>query len=81
MTVRRKWNRTRNLPTLHFHDEELVRKAESDRRLTFGLLISCIAFFALVFQAGFKEVWAYGRCNLTSGTNCPTIASSPNARP
>ena len=81
MTVRRKWSRTRNLPTLHFHDEELVRKAESGRGLTFGLLIFCIASFALVFQAGFKEVWAYGRCNLTSGTNCPTIASSPNARP
>jgi hypothetical protein len=46
----------RSPPTLHFHDEELVRKAESDRRLTFGLLIFCFAFFALVFQAGFKKV-------------------------
>jgi hypothetical protein len=78
MTVRRKWSRTRNLPTLHFHDEELVRKAESDRRLTFGLLIFCIAFCALIFQAGFKEVWAYGKCNLSIGTNCSTIASSPD---
>jgi hypothetical protein len=81
MTVRRKWSRTRNLPTLYFHDEELVRKGQSDRRLTFGLLIFCIAFCVLVFQASFKEVWAYGKCNLTSGTNCPTIASSLNARP
>ena len=78
MTVRRKWSRTRKLPTLHFHDEELVRKAQSDRRLTFGLLILCIAFCALVFQAGFKDVWAYSNCNLTSGTNCPSYASSPN---
>jgi hypothetical protein len=78
MTVRRKWSRTRNLPTLHFHDEELVHKAESDRRLTFGLLIFGIAFCALVFQAGFKEVWAYGRCNLSIGANCSTIAASPN---
>jgi|SoimicMinimDraft_17_1059745.scaffolds.fasta_scaffold46397_2 hypothetical protein len=77
MTVRRKRSRTRNLPTLHFHDEELVRNAESERRLTVGLLTFCIAFCALVFQIGFKEVWAYGKCNLSIGTNCSTIAFEP----
>jgi hypothetical protein len=80
MNTQRKGNQTRNLPTLHLSDDELLHKAKSERRLAIGLLIFSLAFCALVFQAGFKEVWAQGKCNLNGGTNCSTIAlgSSPS---
>ena len=52
-----------NLPTLHFYEERLD-KVRSDRRLAAGLLIFSIAFCALVFHAGFKQMWASGKCDL-----------------
>jgi hypothetical protein len=73
MNTRRKGTPTSNLPTL-LYDDELLHKAQSERRLAIGLLIFSLAFCVLVFQAGFKEVWAYGKCNLNGGT-CSTIAS------
>ena len=80
MNTRRKGTPTSNLPTLHLYDDELLHKAQSERRLAIGLLIFSLAFCVLVFQAGFKEVWAQGKCNLNGGTNCSTIAlgSSPS---
>ena len=81
MFTRRRGNRIRNLPTLHLYEEELLDKAPSDRRLAAGLLIFSLAFCALVFQAGFKEIWAYGKCSLNGGTNCSSIASSSSASP
>jgi hypothetical protein len=81
MITRRKENRIRNLPTLHLYEEELLGKARSNRRLAAGLLIFSLAFCALVFQAGFKEMWVYGKCSLNGGTNCPSIASSSSANP
>ena len=62
--------RNGNLPTLHFYEEELLHKVRSDRRLAAGLLIFSLAFCALVFHAGFKEMWASGKCDLNGGTNC-----------
>ena len=81
MNTRRKGTRTRDLPTLHLYDDELLHRAQSERRLAIGLLIFSLAFCVLVFQAGFKEVWAYGKCNLNGGTNCSTIASSSSPSP
>jgi hypothetical protein len=72
--------RNGNLPTLHFYEEELLHKARSDRRLAAGLLIFSMAFCALVFSAYFKEMLAYGKCDL-GGTGCSTIASSSGASP
>jgi hypothetical protein len=81
MNTRRKGKRTRDLPTLHLYDDELLHKAQSERRLAIGLLIFSLAFCVLVFQAGFKEVWAYGKCNLNGGTKCSTIASGSSPSP
>jgi hypothetical protein len=81
MTARRKGKRTRDLPTLHLYADELLHKAQSERRMAIGLLIFSLAFCALVFQAGFKEVWAYGKCNLNGGANCSTIASDSSPSP
>jgi hypothetical protein len=56
---------------------------ETDRRLVLVsvLLIFSMAFCALVFHAYFKEMLAYGKCDLRGGTGCPTIASSSGASP
>jgi hypothetical protein len=81
MITRRKGNRVRNLPTLHLYEEDLLDKVRSDRRLATGLLIFSLAFCVLVFQAGFKEMWAYGKCGLNGGTNCSSIVSSSSASP
>jgi hypothetical protein len=70
--------RNGNLPTLHFYEDELLHKVRSDRRLAAGLLIFSIAFCALVFHAGFKEMWASGKCD---GTSCSSVASSSRASP
>jgi hypothetical protein len=61
---------------LHLYDDGLLHEARSERRLAIGLLIFSLAFCGLVFQTGFKEVWAYGKCGLNGGANCSTIASS-----
>ena len=73
--------RNGNLPTLHFYEEELLHKVRSDRRLAAGLLIFSIAFCALAFHAGFKEMWASGKCDLNGGTSCSSVASSSRASP
>ena len=56
--------RSGNLPTLHFYEEELFHKVRSDRRLAAGLLIFSIAFCALAFHVGFKEMRPSGKCDL-----------------
>jgi hypothetical protein len=71
--------RNGNLPTLHFYEEELLHKVRSDRRLAAGLLIFLIAFCALVFHLGFKEMWASSKCDLNSGPRCSSVASSSRA--
>ena len=73
--------RNGNLPTLHFYEEELLHKVRSDRRLAAGLLIFSIAFCALVFHVGFREMWASGNCDLNGGTSCSSVASSSRASP
>ena len=52
-------------------------KPEKQRVLTIGLLIFSLAFCALVFQAGWKEVLAYEKCGDVA--NCQALASSPRA--
>ena len=83
MTARRKGKRTRNLPTLHLYEEELLHRVESDRRLALVsvLLIFLMSFCALVFYAYFKEMLAYDKCDLRGGTGCSSIASSSGASP
>jgi hypothetical protein len=50
---------------------------EKQRLLTIGLLIFSLAFCALVFQAGWKEVLAYEKCGGVA--NCQAFASGPRA--
>jgi hypothetical protein len=45
---------------------------EKQRVLTIGLLIFSLAFCALVFQAGWKEVLAYEKCG---AANCEAFGS------
>jgi hypothetical protein len=73
--------RNGNLPTLHFYEEELLHKVRSDRRLAAGLLIFSIAFCALAFHVGFKEMRPSGKCDLNGGTSCSSVASSSRASP
>jgi hypothetical protein len=73
--------RNGNLPTLHLYDDELLHKAQSERRLAIGLLIFSMAFCALAFHAGFKEKWTYGKCDLNSGTSCSSVVSSSRDSP
>jgi hypothetical protein len=79
MIARRKG--TRNLPNLRLYEEELLHKAQSDRRQAIGLLVFSLAFCALVFHAGLNEVWAHDKCGLSGGTNCSPISSSSQAIP
>jgi hypothetical protein len=72
---------TRNLPNLRLSEEELLHKAQSDRRQAVGLLVFSLAFCALVFHVGLKEVWAHDKCGLSGGTNCAPISSSSKAIP
>jgi hypothetical protein len=55
----------------------LQKDPEKQHLLTIALLIFSLAFCALVFQAGWKEVAAYEKCG--GLTNCPGFASSPRA--
>jgi hypothetical protein len=73
--------RSGNLPTLHFYEEELFYKVRSDRRLAAGLLIFSIAFCALAFHVGFKEMRPSVKCDLNGGTSCSSVASSSRASP
>jgi hypothetical protein len=77
MMAMRKGGRTRKLPTFDSNENALSDRDNGQRVLVVGMLIFCLAFCALVFQAGFKEVWAYGKCNLDGVSNCQTMASSP----
>jgi hypothetical protein len=81
MNTQRKWTLTSDLTTLHLYDDGLLHKAQSERRLAIGLLIFSLAFCALVFREGFKEVWAHGKCNLNGGTNCSIAASGTSPSP
>jgi hypothetical protein len=73
--------RSGNLPTLHFYEDELFHKVRSDRRLAAGLLIFSIAFCALAFHVGFKGMRPSGKCDLNGGTSCSSVASSSRASP
>jgi hypothetical protein len=67
------------LQVLDPDEKALIEKAEPEKQrlLTIGLLIFSLAFCALVFQAGWKEVLAYEKCG--GKANCQAFASSPRA--
>jgi hypothetical protein len=60
-------------------DEQALLQKDPEKQhvLTIALLIFSLAFCALVFQTGWKEVSAYEKCG--GLTNCPAFASSPPA--
>ena len=56
------------------NEKALVGKGEPKKQpvLTIGLLIFSLAFCALVFQAGWREVLALEKCGLR---NCEAVSS------
>jgi hypothetical protein len=68
-----------SLQILDPDEKALIEKGEPYKQhlLTIGLLIFSLAFCALVFQAGWKEVLAYEKCG--GKANCQAFASSPRA--
>ena len=79
MIYRRRWERTRKLPTIDPNENALRDRREpgdGQRPLAVGLLIFCLAFCALVFQAGWKEISAHERCGLNGASGCSPIALS-----
>ena len=66
------------LQNLDPNEKALIEgEPEKQRLLTIGLLIFSLAFCALVFQAGWKEVLAHEKCGGLA--NCQALASSPRA--
>jgi hypothetical protein len=57
-------------------EKALIEKGEPEKQrlLSIGLLIFSLAFCALVFQAGWKEVLASEKCG--GGANCQAAASA-----
>jgi hypothetical protein len=80
MVTTRKAERTRKLPTFT-EERHLSDKSGFDgqRLLAAGLLIFALAFCALVFQAGWKEIAAHEGCGAGDLQGCDTLASGPAA--
>jgi hypothetical protein len=51
------------------------------RRLTLGMLMFSLAFCALVFHAGWKEIAALEKCALHGLSSCRAIASHVSNAP
>jgi hypothetical protein len=51
------------------------------RRLTLGMLMFSLAFCALVFHAGRKEIAALEKCALHGLSSCRAVASHPSNAP
>ena len=73
--------RSGNLPTLHFYEDELLHKVRSDRRLAAGLFDLFNRVLRTGLPRGFQGNEASGKCDLNGGTSCPSVASSSRASP
>jgi hypothetical protein len=69
------------LPAIDPHEKALIdgREPRGQRLLAVGMLIFSLAFCALVFQAGWKEVLAYEKCAPNRAANCRAIAANPGS--
>jgi len=71
------WNREPDsLQILDSDEAALKGEPKKQRLLTIGLLIFSLAFCALVFQAGWKEVLAFEKCGRA---NCQAAVSAQHA--
>ncbi len=59
---------------------QLPNQAVWQRRLTLGTLVASLAFCALVFHAGWREIAALKKCAV-HGISCHTIASKTTHAP
>lgn len=65
------------------YERTLIDRNEpaKQRLLTVGMLIFSLAFCALVFDAGWREISNYEKCGLKGLIACHAVASSPSSAP
>jgi hypothetical protein len=77
MVAKHRGERTRKLPTFGVpNDSDPVG---GHRLVMVGAVIFGLAICALVFQAGWKEIWAHGTCDPSGEVEC-VAHSDPGAQ-
>ena len=69
MVAKRRGERTRKLPIFGVASDS-AEFVGGHRLVVVGALIFGLAICALVFQAGWKEIWAHGTCDPSGEVEC-----------